>query len=133
MIFEISFRVLSDSWIFLNDSAKFWEDSEKFWEDSEKSWEDSADDSDNFVKFSADDDSMFFNWAVDCFSLFFRKKNWLDCTFDDKFFANLNDILISSLNDFLFLDDVFEVINLMNWDVLDVSATAFIDDDLICS
>jgi hypothetical protein len=77
---------------------------------------------------------MFSNWAIDCFSLFFRKKIWLDCTFDDKFFDNLNDVLIISLNDSLFLDDVFEVINLIDWNVLDVSLRfSLVDEDLNCS
>ncbi len=53
---------------------------------------------------------------------------------NELFLDNLNDIFINSLNDFLFLDDVFEMINLINWDVLDVSIEfSLIDKDLNCS
>jgi hypothetical protein len=107
MTFEISFRLFSNSESFSNDSVKFWKDSEKFWKDLEKFRKDS------FA-------SMLLSWAIDYFSLFFRKKIWADCIFDDKFFDNLNDILISFLNDLLFLKNVFEIVDLMNWDVLDV-------------
>jgi hypothetical protein len=44
----------------------------------------------------------------------------------------LNDIRINSLNDFLFRDDAFEVVERVNCDVLDVSAIASTDDDLNC-
>jgi hypothetical protein len=133
IISKILFRVLSNSEIFSDDSAKFSKDSSRFWEDFEKFWEDSTDDFDESLKLSANDASMLLNWAIDYFSLFFRKKIWVDCTFDEKFFDNLNDTLINSLNDLLFLKNVFEMIDLMSWDVLEIFASSSIDDDLDCS
>ncbi len=72
----------------------------------------------------------FLNWIDICFSLFFKK---LFFVFFELFLDNLNDIFINSLDDFLFLDDAFDVINAMNWDVLDVSVSSSTDDDLNCS
>jgi hypothetical protein len=68
------------------------------------------------------------------FSLSFFRTLSSECFFDEKSFDNLNDTLISSLNDFLFLNEIFEVVNLVDWDVSDVSLKfSFADEDLNCS
>jgi hypothetical protein len=126
MIFEISFRVLSDIEIFLDDSAKFWEDFEKFWEDSEKFWKDS----DNLIERIDDWDEISI-WADISFSLFFLK-NFLVGSFEI-FLSNLNDILINFLDESLFLNEISSVVDLIDCDVLDVSAIAFTDESLNCS
>jgi hypothetical protein len=48
--------------------------------------------------------------------------------------SNLNDILINFLDDFLFRDDAFEVVDRVNWDVRDVWVRiSFVDENLNCS
>jgi hypothetical protein len=115
MIFETSSRVLLNNDIFLNNSVKFWEYS------------------DDTVKSSANDFVMFLNWSVKSFFLFFRKKIWVVCTFDDKFFDNLNKTRINSFYESLFLNEISNVVDRIDCDVLDVFAIAFINENLNCS
>jgi hypothetical protein len=114
IVFDISFRVLSDSELFLNDFAKFWEDSN------------------DSVKNSANDSATFLNWSAEWFLLFFRKKIWVVCIFDDKFFDNLNKTRINSFDEFLFLNEISSVVDLIDCDVLDVFVIASTNDDLNC-
>jgi hypothetical protein len=107
MTSDISFRALSDNEIFSNDSVKLWKDSAKFWKDSAK-----------FFFERADDWNEISTWIDISFFLFFLKKCLVD--FFEIFLSNLNDTLINFLNDLLFLKRVFDVIDLVNWDVLDI-------------
>jgi hypothetical protein len=63
--------------------------------------------------------------------LFFLKKCLID--FFELFLNNLNHIRINSLNDFLFRDDAFEVVDRVNCEVVDVLKTSSADEDLNCS
>jgi hypothetical protein len=64
--------------------------------------------------------------------LFFLKKCLID--FFEIFLSNLNDTLISFLDDLLFLNEISDVIDLIDWDVLDVSIEfSLTDEDLNCS
>jgi hypothetical protein len=63
--------------------------------------------------------------------LFFLKKCLIN--FFEIFLSNLNNTLINFLDDFLFLNEISDVTDLMRWDVLDVSASSFTDYDLNCS
>jgi hypothetical protein len=47
--------------------------------------------------------------------------------------SSLNDIFINFLNDFLFLEEIFEVIDWINCDVLDVLKISSAEKDLNCS
>jgi hypothetical protein len=129
MIFEISSRVFSDSELFSNDSVK--------------SLTKKLDNSAEFVKQSTDDYAKFFEelikssvifliWANNSFSLFFFKKSFVN--FFEKFLSNFNETRISSLEDFLFLNDVSDVVNLIDWNVRDVwMRFSFVDENLNCS
>jgi hypothetical protein len=86
------------------------------------------------VKQSTDDSEKFLLNSDKSFSLSFFKKLSNECFFDEKSFDNLNDILINFLNDLLFLNEVFEIVNLIDWDVLNISLRfLFADEDLNCS
>jgi hypothetical protein len=61
---------------------------------------------------------IFLIWADNSFSLFFLKKSFVD--FFEIFLNSLNDTRISFFEDFLFLNDVSDVVNLIDWDVRDV-------------
>jgi hypothetical protein len=66
------------------------------------------------------------------FSLFFLKKFLVD--FFEIILSNLNDIFINSLDDLLFRDDAFEVVDRVDWDVRDVWVKiSFVDENLNCS
>jgi hypothetical protein len=106
MIFKTSFRVLSNNEIFLNDFVKFWKYSAKF-----------------LIK-KINDSDEFSIWVNISFSLFFFKICFVD--FFEIFLSNLNDILINFLDDFLFLNKVLDVVNLINWNVRDIFAKFFI-------
>jgi hypothetical protein len=66
------------------------------------------------------------------FFLFFRKNTRVEFFFE-LFLSNLNDIRINSLDDFLFRDDAFEIVNRVNCDVVDVLKTSSFNEDLNCS
>jgi hypothetical protein len=94
----------------------------------------SIDDSEKFLKESTDDSATIFDNFDISFSLSFRRKSF--DVFFEIFLSSLNETRISSLEDFLFLNDVSDVVNLIDWDVLDVldvSASSSADDDLNCS
>jgi hypothetical protein len=85
----------------------------------------------NSLKESIDDFVIFLIWADKFLSLFFFTE--IFDVFFEIFLSNLNETRINFLEDFLFLNDVSDVADLMNWDVLDVFAFSFTDDDLNCS
>jgi hypothetical protein len=124
MTFETSFLVLSICNIFFDNSAKSWEDFDNSLKrmTNAKSFDESIDD---FMIIS--------NWIDNYFFLLFKR---LFAVFFELFLDNLNDIFINSLNDFLFLDDAFEVINLINWNVRSVfeirtsDTFLFVENDL---
>ncbi len=128
MISEISFRVFSDNEIFLNDFAKFW--AEKLENSAEfvKQWTDC---SVKFFEKSIDDFVIFLISTNFFFSLFFLKRFFVDSF--EIFLSSLNDIFINFLNDFLFLEEIFEVIDWINCDVLDVLKISSAEKDLNCS
>jgi hypothetical protein len=74
---------------------------------------------------------IFLIWVNNFLSLFFFKESF--DVFFEIFLSSLNETRINFLENLLFLDDVFDVTDLMSWDVLDVSASSFTDDDLNCS
>jgi hypothetical protein len=75
-------------------------------------------------------------WVDNCFSLLFKR---FFVIFFELFLSSLNDIFINFLDDLLFLKRVFDVIDLMSWDVLDVIEISindmflFAEDDLSSS
>ncbi len=128
MISEISSRGLSDNKIFLNDSAKFW--AEKL----ESSAEFVKQSTDDFVKFfeKSIDDFVIFLISTDFFFLLFLLKKFLISSFEI-FLNSLNDIFINLLVDSLFLEEIFEVIDRVDCDVLDVLKISSAEKDLNCS
>jgi hypothetical protein len=90
---------------------------------------------DDFAKFfeeSIEDSVIFLIWADNSFSLFFFKKSFVD--FFEIFLNSLNDTRINFLEDFLFLNDVSDVVNLIDWDVRDVWVRfSFANENLNCS
>ncbi len=123
MTSETSSRVFSNSAVFLKDLAKFVkqsiDDFAKFFEESINDSATCLEWSKNFSDTKVNDSVISLNWA-DSFSLSVRK-NLFDLFFDEKSLNRLNDIFINLLNDLLFRDNAFEMINLMNWNVFDVS------------
>ncbi len=92
-------------------STKFFEESA---DDSAEFVTEKLEDSVKIVKQSTDDSAKFLSDSDKSFSLSFFRTLSSECFFDEKSFDNLNDTLISSLNDFLFLNEIFEVVNLVD-------------------
>jgi hypothetical protein len=89
---------------------------------------------DDFVKFfeKSIDDFVIFLISTDFFFLLFLLKKFLISSFEI-FLNSLNDIFINLLVDSLFLEEIFEVIDRVDCDVLDVLKISSAEKDLNCS